>query len=112
MPSRVCPKSGCVADELSVDDVGEASFDAAQRFSVAFAGSPFSSVVVPSWAIAGECFVTLTVPRNSAPPARRASGDVYSTLPTSSPGAGAPRAAAWASVRSGIKRASSGTRSP
>ncbi len=27
MSSRVDPKSGCVADELSVDDVGESAFE-------------------------------------------------------------------------------------
>lgn len=44
MSSRVCPKSGCVADQLAVDDVGESSFEAAQHFSVAFAGGAFSPV--------------------------------------------------------------------
>lgn len=34
------------------------------------------------------------------------------SVPTSSPGAGAPSDAAWASVKSGISRASNGTRSP
>jgi hypothetical protein len=52
--SRACPKSGCVADELSVDDVGEASFEAAQRFSVALSGSAFSSVVGPPRGLTGD----------------------------------------------------------
>jgi hypothetical protein len=39
---------------LSVDDVGEAAFEAAQCFSVAFAGGALSSVVVTSWGIAGD----------------------------------------------------------
>lgn len=60
-PPRVCPKSGCVADELSVDDVGEASFETAQRFSVAFAGAFY-----PGWAIEGAA--GLGDPRSGPPP--------------------------------------------
>jgi hypothetical protein len=51
---RARRKSGRVADELSVDDVGEASFEAAQRFSVALASGAFSSVVGPSRGITGD----------------------------------------------------------
>jgi hypothetical protein len=39
---------------LSVDDVGEASFEAAQRFSVTLSGGSLSSVVVPPRGIAGD----------------------------------------------------------
>lgn len=39
---------------MSVDGVGEASFEAAQRFSVALAGGAFSSVVGPPWGVAGD----------------------------------------------------------
>jgi hypothetical protein len=55
------PKSGRVADELSVDGVGEASFVTAQRFSVALAGGAFSSAITTArvsraiWVMALVC---------------------------------------------------------
>jgi hypothetical protein len=52
---RACPYSCCrIAQELVVDGVGEASFEAAQCFSVALAGGSFSSVVRSSGCVAGD----------------------------------------------------------
>src|SRR4051812_43304481 len=47
-------RSARVTDELSVDGVGEASFEAAQGFSVALAGCSLSSVVGPSWSVSAD----------------------------------------------------------
>ena len=55
MSRRACPRSCCrVAEELAVDGIGEASFEAAQCFSVALAGGSLSSVVGPSGGVAGD----------------------------------------------------------
>ena len=48
MSSRVCPQSGCVAAQLSVDDVGQPPFQASHRFFVALAFGSFPQVIGPS----------------------------------------------------------------
>src|ERR1700739_4923426 len=55
MSRRACPyRCRRVAQELSVDGVGEASFETAQRFSVALAGGALSSVVATPLGVTGD----------------------------------------------------------
>jgi hypothetical protein len=44
----------CVAEEAAVDGVGQAPFETAQGFSMAFAGGAFALVVGPAAGVVAE----------------------------------------------------------
>ncbi len=51
MSFRACRHCGRVADELAVDGVGQTSFQAAHRFSVALALGSFPQIVGSTWSV-------------------------------------------------------------